>query len=76
MSRPSHVAARAALGLVAVIGPLILIAFTVLLVFTSISGFWATLGMTLLGLLSVASIAVWAFLGILAFSLKKWARRF
>ncbi|MFJ9455207.1 hypothetical protein ACIRST_09010 [Kitasatospora sp. NPDC101447] len=75
MSRPPHTVARAVLGLLALVGPFILMAFIALLVFTSISGFWATLGMTLLGLLSVASIGVWAFLGFLAHGLKWWARR-
>ncbi|MER7768711.1 hypothetical protein [Kitasatospora sp. NPDC096140] len=76
MSRPPHAVARSVLGLLAFVGPFILVAFVALLVFTSISGFWATLGMTLLGLLSVASIGVWAFFGFLVLSLKSWARRF
>lgn len=76
MYRPPHPVARATLGLLVVFGPLILIGFVALLLFAPIAGFWATLGMTLLGLLSLASIGVWAFLGLLARGLKEWGRRF
>jgi hypothetical protein len=62
--------ARAAVGLVAVFSPLSLVGFIAVAVFVAVHGFWLTLGLVILGLLTVAGVLEWLFLGILAMPLK------